>query len=194
MQKLVINEIFYSLQGEGIRTGEPSIFIRLQGCDLCCGFCDTEFESGKEMYLKEIHDYIKQYNCINIVWTGGEPSLQLKDEHIKYFKDLGYYQCIETNGNNKVSSLIDHITLSPKVAEHILERNFPNGVTEIKYVRHKGQLSLPETKIKAEHYFISPMNNGDKINIENLNHCIELIKRDRKWKLTMQMHKIWKVQ
>ena len=193
MLSLFINEIFYSLQGEGIRTGAPSIFIRLKGCDLSCGFCDTEFNSGKELSLEEIKEYIKKFPCKTIVWTGGEPALQLTDEHIKYFKVLGYFQCIETNGNNKVSSQIDHITLSPKVAEHILLKNFPNGVTEIKYVRHAGQFVLPETGIKAEHYYISPLNDGDKINYKNLYHCINLIKENNKWKLTMQMQKIWKM-
>ena len=51
---MIINEIFYSLQGEGARAGEASCFIRLSGCDLACGFCDTEFESGKEMTDDEL--------------------------------------------------------------------------------------------------------------------------------------------
>lgn len=188
-----INEIFYSLQGEGIRTGEASIFIRLSDCNLTCGFCDTEFISGEEKELNEILGYIKQFPCKVIIWTGGEPALQLTEEVIKYFKDNNYYQCIETNGSKKLPKGLDFITLSPKVAEHILDKNFKNGVTEIKYVRHKGHLSLPETKIKALHYFISPQSDGNIINKENLNHCIKLILKNPKWKLTLQNHKLWKV-
>lgn len=188
-----INEIFYSLQGEGIRAGEPSIFIRLSDCNLTCGFCDTEFTSGLKMTNNEILKIIKQYPCNKIVWTGGEPGLQLNSEIVSWFKKENYYQCIETNGSVKLPPGIDFITLSPKVAEHVIEKNFKNGVTEIKYVRHSGQFSLPETKIKADHYFISPMSNGNNINIENLNHCIKLILKNPKWKLTLQNHKLWKV-
>lgn len=193
MQKLIVNEYFYSLQGEGIRAGKPSIFIRLSKCDLSCGFCDTEFESGKEITVEELYGLIKSFPCKEIVWTGGEPSLQLKEEHIKYFKGLGYYQCIETNGNNRIPP-IDHITLSPKVAEHILERNFPNEITEIKYVRNKSQLAVPNTKVKAKYYFISPQFDGDQPNIENIKHCINLILENPKWQLTMQNHKLLKIQ
>ena len=53
MQYMKVNEIFYSLQGEGARAGEPSIFIRLAECNLTCNFCDTEFNSYKEMSLEE---------------------------------------------------------------------------------------------------------------------------------------------
>ena len=51
---LKVNETFYSLQGEGYRAGHPSFFVRLTGCDLTCGYCDTEFESGKDMTPREI--------------------------------------------------------------------------------------------------------------------------------------------
>jgi len=196
--KLNISEIFYSLQGEGKRAGEPSIFIRTQGCKAkhACfksGVkCDTEFESGKEWDVKELAVYISKYKCKTIVWTGGEPTDQLTDEIIEYFKSLGFYQCIETSGLNPVSELIDFITLSPKVAEHVLERNFTKGVTEIKYVRHKGQ-EIPQTKINAHHYFISPHSDGFNINSENLKHCINLCLDNPKWSLSVQQHKLWNI-
>lgn len=189
---MLVNEIFYSLQGEGIRAGVASIFIRLAKCDLTCGFCDTEFESGKELSTFELYQKIRQFPCKEIVWTGGEPLLQLTEKEIAYFKGLGYYQCIETNGNNKPPSNIDFITLSPKVAEHVLEKNF-SKVNEIKFVRHKGQLSVPETKIIADYYFLSPMFNGNQVDMENLNHCINLIKENPKWRLSIQLHKFLKI-
>ena len=70
MKKLKVNEMFYSLQGEGKRAGEASIFIRLSGCDQACGFCDTEFESGKEMSVLEIEEFIDQWPGKWIVWSG----------------------------------------------------------------------------------------------------------------------------
>lgn len=190
---LNVNEIFYSLQGEGIRAGYPSVFIRLSGCNLTCGFCDTEFESGKTMSVDELAKYISKFPCKEIVWTGGEPGLQLTKEIIEYFKSLGYFQAIETNGSVKIPDNIDHITLSPKVAEHIISKNFPNGVTELKYVIHTGKLSVPEPGTKAEYYWLSPQSDGNTINQNNLKYCIELCLKQPKWKLTLQTHKVWKV-
>ncbi len=188
-----VNEIFYSIQGEGGRAGEPSIFIRLSECDLACSYCDTEFESGKEMSIEEIHQSISQYSCNWIVWTGGEPALQLHEEIVRYFKEKGYRQAIETNGNNKLPDGLDWITVSPKVAEHVLKKNFPDGVTELRYTRHKGQPDVPRPSIKADYYFISPIFNGDKPDRENINHCIKLCLENPQWRLSLQMHKFLKV-
>lgn len=190
---LNVNEIFYSLQGEGIRAGFPSIFIRLTGCNLTCGFCDTEFESGKTISIEELAKYISKFPCKEIVWTGGEPGLQLTKEVIEYFKSLGYFQAIETNGSVKIPDNIDHITLSPKVAEHVISKNFPNGVTELKYVIHVGKLTHPNPGTTSDYYWLSPQSNGDVINSDNLKHCIKLCLEDSKWKLTLQTQKVLKV-
>jgi len=197
--KLNISEIFYSLQGEGLRIGTPTIFIRLQGCKtkhacLKKGIvCDTEFESGKSYTLKELVEWIKQnaYNCKEITWTGGEPTDQLTNEIISYFKDKGYYQAIETSGLNPTPEELDFVTLSPKVGEHVIKKNF-NKVDELKYVRHSGQ-EIPRPSIKASHYWLSPHSDGFEINKENLNHCIELCKLNPQWKLSLQSHKVWGV-
>ena len=193
-----VNEIFYSLQGEGVRAGEPSIFIRLQGCKtkfVCASIgvkCDTEFESGKEWSIDELAEYLKRFPCKNIVWTGGEPTDQITEGIIDSFKQRGYYQCIETSGLNPVPYGIDFITLSPKVAEHILERNFPNGVNEIKYIRHKGQ-EIPCTKIVAQYYLLSPHSSGFIIDADNLRQCIDLCLKNPPWRLSIQQHKLWDI-
>ena len=197
---LKVSELFYSLQGEGARIGTPTIFIRLQGCKtkFACAAsgikCDTEFESGKEMTLEEIVKWIESNanQCKEITWTGGEPLDQLTEEMVMYFKSLGYYQAIETSGLQPSVKGIDFICVSPKVAEHIVAKNFPEGVNELRYVRHKGQ-SIPEPSIKAEHYWISPHSDGFNINSENLKHCINLCIEDGKWKMSLQNHKIWNV-
>lgn len=198
--KLKVSEIFYSLQGEGARIGTPTIFIRLAGCkakNACYAMgikCDTEFESGKEMSLDEIFDWCEKNadQCNEITWTGGEPTDQLTDEVIKYFKDAMFYQAIETSGLNPVPEGLNFVCVSPKVAEHVIKKNFPNGVDELRYVRHKGQ-SIPEPSIKAKNYWISPHSDGFTINSENLKHCIDLCILDGKWKLSLQNHKIWNV-
>lgn len=197
---LNISEIFYSLQGEGARTGTPTVFIRLQGCktkDACYAMgirCDTEFESGKQYSIKQIENWINDNakDCKEITWTGGEPLDQLTEEIVAYFKEKGYLQAIETSGLKPPVKGLDFICVSPKVAEHVVKKNFPNGVTELRYVRHKGQ-ETPQPSIKAEHYWISPHSDGFNINKENLNHCIELCKKNPQWKLSVQSHKLWNV-
>jgi 7-carboxy-7-deazaguanine synthase len=197
---LRISEIFYSLQGEGARIGTPTVFIRTSGCkakNACYALgikCDTEFESGKENTIEEILNWL-QVNapqCKEITWTGGEPTDQLTDEIVAFFKEKGYYQAIETSGLNKVPEGIDFICVSPKVAEHVIKKNFPNGVDELRYVRHKGQ-TIPEPSITAKHYWISPHSDGFTINSDNLQHCIDLCIENGQWKLSLQNHKIWNV-
>lgn len=197
--KLNISEIFYSLQGEGIRVGAPTIFIRLQGCKtkyacLKIGvICDTEFESGKEYSLEELLAWIGIHagTCQEITWTGGEPTDQLTEEVVAWFKDRGFYQTIETSGLNPVPTNLDFVTLSPKVAEHVIEKNFKR-VNELKYVRHAGQ-EIPKPSVDADYYWVSPHSDGFSINSENLEHCIKLCKDNPRWRLSVQSHKLWKV-
>ena len=200
LTKLKVSEIFYSLQGEGARIGTPTIFIRLTGCKakFACfkaGIkCDTEFESGKEYTIQDILNWL-QLNapqCNEITWTGGEPTDQLTDEIVEIFKNKGFFQAIETSGLNPVPIGIDFICVSPKVAEHLVAKNFPNGVQELRYVRHKGQ-DIPKPSIKADHYWISPHSDGFDINSENLKHCIQLCIENGTWKMSLQNHKLWNI-
>ena len=107
---LIINEIYYSIQGESSLAGKPCVFIRLTYCNLRCSYCDTEhaFYNGKEMSIKDIIKKIKQWPCKLIEVTGGEPLLQkecitLLNELIK----LKYKVMLETSGSlplNRVPS------------------------------------------------------------------------------------------
>ena len=188
-----INEIFYSLQGEGARVGQPTVFIRLTGCDLSCGFCDTEFASGKEITTDELLARVKQYPAKWITWTGGEPMLQLNEGVVSAFRDAGYLQSIETNGGHPVPFDLDWVVVSPKVAEHVVKRNFPDGVDELRYAWHAGKMSVPQPGVDAAHKFLSPVCDGNAINATNLKHCIELCKSNPEWKLSVQQHKIWNI-
>jgi 7-carboxy-7-deazaguanine synthase len=103
-----INEIFYSIQGEGRWTGLPNIFIRSTGCNLRCSFCDTKYayENGVEMTINKIMLEIRKYPCKYVCITGGEPLLQtdildLIDNLIK--KD--YKISIETNGSIDIKKI-----------------------------------------------------------------------------------------
>lgn len=193
-----VSEIFYSLQGEGGRAGRPSIFIRLSGCKAkhaCAALgvkCDTEFESGREMTAPDLYSAIKDYPGKEIVWTGGEPTDQLTAETVAYFSNLGYLQAIETSGLNPVPEGIHYVCVSPKVAEHIVKKNFPLGVDELRYVRHTGQ-SIPEPSVEAKRYFLSPHFDGYELNTDNLRHCIKLCLENPNWQLSVQNHKLWSI-
>lgn len=197
MKTLKVSEVFYSLQGEGARAGHASVFVRLAGCDLACGFCDTEFASGRAMTCEELSALIADAKagapCNWIVWTGGEPSLQLTTDVIAEFKAKGWRQAIETNGNHSVPEGLDFITCSPKVAEHVVAKNLPQGVTELRYVRHAGQPGIPEPAISAQHYFLSPRFDGEQLNQKNLQHCIKLCLENPKWHLSIQSHKLTRI-
>ena len=181
-----VNEIFYSLQGEGRRTGEASTFVRLSGCDLACSFCDTEFESGEEMSPPDITDELEQYPCKWIVWTGGEPALQVDERIVKWFKLLGYQQAIETNGNHPLPPGLDWVVVSPKVAEHVVAKNFPDGVDELRYCRSHHQKGIPCPLVKAKYKYVSP-EWGDP---RNAIHCVNLVKNNPDWRLSIQTHKV----
>jgi len=107
-KKLKINEIFFSLQGEGSDIGLPTIFIRLTGCNLRCNYCDTRyaFYEGRYMAIDEIMEEISKWKCKRVCITGGEPLLQrsvynLIDELIK----SGYETSVETNGSISILKL-----------------------------------------------------------------------------------------
>jgi len=191
---LNVNEIFYSLQGEGGRVGEASIFIRLTKCNLACDFCDTDFAKGKTMSVSEILNEIRVFDCRWIVWTGGEPTLQLTDEIIAFFKKNGYFQAIETNGTGKIPSGIDYIACSPK-RDFETVKNFIPEVDELRFPIKKGDL-LPDISVfpKAKRYFLSPVFDGQSLVRENVEYCVELIKQNPLWVLSLQAHKLIDIQ
>ncbi len=187
---LNVNEIFYSLQGEGGRAGQASIFIRLAKCNLACSFCDTDFERGVKMTLTEVLNEIKKYNCKWIIWTGGEPALQLTDRIVSFFKGKGYLQAIETNGTKRIPEGIDYITCSPKQNIELIRELIPI-VDELRFPIQKGD-SLPDISIlpKTSRYLLSPIFDNEKIIQENVDYCISLIKNNPVWALSLQIHKL----
>ena len=105
-----INEIFYSLQGEGYHTGTPAVFIRFSGCNLKCDFCDTRHEEGEMMTDEDIVNEIGKYPAVMVILTGGEPSLWIDDAFIDLLHRAGKYVCIETNGTKPLPVAIDWAT------------------------------------------------------------------------------------
>ena len=104
-----VNEIFYSLQGEGKWTGLSNIFIRTTGCNLRCSYCDTKYayEEGSEISVEEIVNEIQKFPCKYVCITGGEPLLQ--DEIMDLIENLlmrGYRICLETNGSVNIEKIV----------------------------------------------------------------------------------------
>ena len=103
---LLVNEIFYSIQGESIYSGRPCIFVRLTGCNLRCSYCDTRYayEQGVNMELTEIINRISAHKCRLVEITGGEPLLQSQTPILIYkLLENGYEVMLETNGSLDIS-------------------------------------------------------------------------------------------
>jgi len=172
-----INEIFYSLQGEGYWTGVPMIFVRFSGCNLKCNFCDTEHESFTEMTNAEILTEISAFPIKRVCLTGGEPSLQIDQEFINLLHQNGYFIHIETNGTKTLPQGIDWITLSPKNDEIALEK-----ADELKVV-FQGSTVQKWLAFPAEHYFLQPCSQ------KNTEQTINYILENPQWRLSLQTHK-----
>ena len=187
---LKVKEIFYSLQGEGGRQGAASIFIRLSGCNLKCDFCDTDFSGGEDMTVEQILSLIRQYPCEWIVWTGGEPCLQLTDECLLFFKSAGYRQAIESNGHFRLSTLLDYTVVSPKGDTRYALKINPR-VDEVRLpVRKNADIPPLETLPEAAQYFLSPIFTDNSAETKaNIDYCVEQIKKNTAWRLSLQMHK-----
>jgi len=110
-ETLNINEIFFSIQGEGTRAGLPCVFVRMQGCMLRCKWCDTDYalelrEIKNIMSIEEIINKIKSFNCNFVELTGGEPLAQENTIILaRILCELGYEVAIETNGYSDISKL-----------------------------------------------------------------------------------------
>lgn len=197
MKTYRVNDIFFSLQGEGVRSGTTNVFVRLSGCNQQCrrethGFdCDTEFTSGTNLTATEIIQRAQHlaHNCRWIIITGGEPALQTDPALIKALHAASYQVAIETNGSIKLPPGIDWICVSPKVAEHALRQT---SAHEVKYVRRHGQ-GIPKTKVVADHYLLSPAFNADQPDLESLQWCIQLAIQNPPWRLSVQQHKGWQI-
>lgn len=199
-----VNEVFKSLQGEGVRAGTLNVFVRLSGCNMRCrvepgekspgGFdCDTEFESGRWYSAAELFAWVNEVagDCHWVIFTGGEPALQLDARLVETFRAGGFSMAIETNGSVDVSPLnLDWVTVSPKVAEHAVRQM---TASEVKYVRANGQ-GIPRPTCVAEHKLLSPAFDGLRLDPESLAWCKRLIDENPDWRLSVQQHKAWGVR
>lgn len=190
-----INEIFYSLQGEGANAGTPAVFVRFSGCNLRCPFCDTEHESGKKMTDEEIVDEVKQHPATLVVLTGGEPTLQADEQLIAMLKETGKTVAMETNGTRPVPKGVDFVTISPKDkycknAEVVLTE-----CDELKVVFTGNGSPSNYDNIKARYRYIQPCDTGDaEKNRQMVIEAVCFCKVHPEWRLSIQQQKILKIR
>ncbi len=206
-----IKEIFYTLQGEGTHAGRPAVFCRFSGCNLwtgreedrsnaICQFCDTDFvgTDGEGGGKFKSGDALAQ--TINALWpttypatkyvvfTGGEPLLQLDQELIASMHAAGFEIAIETNGTIPVPEGVDWICVSPKMGA---ELKVHKG-SELKVVIPQQNQSLADyEQLDFEHFLLQPMDGPDAA--RNTRLAIELVKSNPKWKLSIQTHKLLQI-
>jgi 7-carboxy-7-deazaguanine synthase len=203
-----VKEIFYTLQGEGANVGTPAVFCRFAGCNLwsgreadraaaLCRFCDTDFVGvdGRGGGRFESADALAQ--AIEAAWptssskhrfvvfTGGEPLLQLDDALLSALHRREFRIAIETNGTLPVPEGIDWICVSPKVRA-------PLAVSqgdELKLVYpQEGDDPERYEGLLFSHFFLQPMDGAQRA--ENTRRALEYCKAHPRWRLSLQTHKM----
>ena len=206
-----IKEIFYTLQGEGAHAGRPAVFCRFSGCNLwtgresdragaVCQFCDTDFvgtdgegggkfKSPEELAATIAALWPATYTASKyVVFTGGEPLLQLDAALIAAMHAVGFTIAIETNGTLPVPEGVDWICVSPKMGSTLV---VTKG-SEIKVViPQTGQDLAAYEQLDFENFYVQAMD-GPLAEF-NTKLAIETCKRNPKWKLSLQTHKLLQI-
>lgn len=217
-----INEIFYTLQGEATFAGLPSVFVRLQGCDVGCAFCDTkhtwklgsENVISKEEVLAKLNDSekyanftvdnllqeIKKYkNCRHVVFTGGEPGIFNLSEIMNILENQGYVTQIETSATEELNiSNNTWVTVSPKI-------NMPGHKTlKPTAVYRANEIKMPIGRIEDVEKlknFLFEYNINDKpiwlqpisCNKKATQICVDVALQNN-WRVSIQIHKFLEIR
>ena len=190
-----INDIFYSLQGEGYNTGRAAVFIRFAGCNLRCPFCDTEFDTFREMTDEEILQAIDSYASRFVVLTGGEPTLQVDEAFVDLLHQHGFEVAMESNGTRPAPPNLDWLTVSPKSLSPTLSRGMRRMPDELKVVfttPEELEQQIARLPIPLEgRLFLQPCDTGDASrNAAIVEQCVDYIKSHPQWRLSLQTHKL----
>lgn len=192
-----INEIFYSIQGEGFHAGTPAVFVRFSGCNLHCAFCDTRHQVHTLMSEEAIVKAVAACPARLVILTGGEPSLFVTDGLVDKLHKVEKYVAVETNGTHPLPATIDWVTLSPKDGFCDNAAIRLEQCDELKLV-YNGQ---PEATIEryaefpAGHYYLQPCDTGDeqenrRIVRETVDYCL----KHPHWNISIQLHKVLQVR
>ncbi len=201
-----VKEIFYTLQGEGARTGRPAVFCRFSGCNLwsgkeedrkkaICNFCDTDFlgvdglGGGKFKNEQELSKAIKSAWPENlkgeyVVLTGGEPALQVDSKLIKALHSNNFEIAIETNGTLPLPPDIDWVTVSPKANTEL--KIILGDELKLVFPQEKNNPNL-FSDLHFKNFYLQPLDNNKKeLNTQKaVQYCLE----NPIWSLSLQTHK-----
>lgn len=195
----LVNEILYTLQGEGFWTGRPAVFCRLSRCNLwtgreedrataICSFCDTDFTSYTEYEADQLAYDIQSFwpggGHPMVVFTGGEPALQLDEALISRVCDY-FYVAVETNGTVPFQAEVDWVCVSPKTPKLRIRDG-----DELKLVYPQKGRMQPETyqDLAFDNFWLSPMD-GPNLK-ENTAAAVEYVLANPRWRLNTQTHKL----
>ena len=203
-----VKEIFYTLQGEGAQAGRPAVFCRFSGCNLwsgreadrasaVCQFCDTDFvgtdgEGGGKFpdsaaLARTIDSLWPQASPAHkyVVFTGGEPLLQLDEALIAALHAHGFTIAIETNGTLPVPPGVDWVCVSPKMGSVLQVKRGD----EIKVVIPQGGQHLTDyAALDFAYFFVQPMD-GPAL-VANTQLAINTCRNNPQWRLSLQTHKL----
>jgi len=206
-----VKEIYYTLQGEGARTGRAAVFLRFAGCNLwsgrerdraaaVCRFCDTQFVGtdgpggGKFRTAGTLADAVAAYWPSTgkharpyVVCTGGEPLLQLDQAAITALHERRFEVGVETNGTVPAPRGLDWICVSPKAGARVLQEQGD----ELKLVFPQVEAAAqPENfeHMNFTHYFLQPLDDSRKA--ANTRAATDYCLRHPPWRLSLQTHKI----
>jgi len=210
-----IKELFPTLQGEGAHTGRAAVFCRFAGCNLwsgreedrataVCQFCDTDFVGfdgdggGKFETANDLADAIEKAWLSTqagpqqryVVFTGGEPLLQLDKDLIDALHHKGFELAIETNGTLKVPVGVDWVCVSPKAGADLVVLQADEIKLVIPQSGHQNLENLLARfeKMDYRHRYLQPMDGAQLA--ENTQLAIQLCQKRPLWRLSMQTHKI----
>ena len=207
-----VKEIFYTLQGEGGQAGRPAVFCRFAGCNLWsglerdrataqCRFCDTDFVGTDGQNGGKFADAEALAVAIAALWpeaepgadalvvfTGGEPCLQLDAALLDAISAQGFETAIETNGTLPVPTQIDWICVSPKPESTLVQQ----AGHELKFVYPQETLSPEQFEhLDFKHFFLQPMDVDDEATRwHNIQAAIAYCLQNPQWRLSLQTHKI----
>lgn len=198
---LLVNEIFYSLQGEGKHTGQATVFIRLAKCNLACKFCDTEFETFQPMTVEDIVARVlglipEPVEGVTKPWvdlTGGEPLLQNCGPLVSALARRGLETCVETSGSVWAPwvTMLEWVTVSPKVPLDRIPVPLMEEASEFKWIVNAAFLSMLEKDptrliVPDRKNYLQPESNLPKF----IAAATKLILRDPRYTLSLQTHKL----
>ncbi|OUX20445.1 MAG: 7-carboxy-7-deazaguanine synthase [bacterium TMED250] len=202
-----IKEIYYTIQGEGFHTGRSAVFVRFTGCNLwtghekdrenaICNFCDTDFigtdgPGGGRFQTPDdlVENILSKWPSRSIeqrfvVFTGGEPLLQMNEELINVLHFNKFEIAIETNGTVNAPKNIDWVCVSPKAGSDLIITK--GNELKLVYPQHGIDPSQYEN-LNFDHFSLQPMDN-ESLN-ENIQKTIKYCHEHPLWRLSLQTHK-----